>query len=133
MIRLEAEPRQGVTKKILLVDDDERLRELVLMTLGNEFEVIEATNGAEGIDAARSEEPAMILLDVNMPGLDGFSACAAITGDPSTQHIPVVMLTGRAHQGDIRKGRRVGARDYIVKPFSPTGLLNKVYEVLQVP
>ncbi len=120
-------------KKILLADDEFRLIRLVRATLGDEFEVVEARSGPEAIEVAKTEMPDLIFLDIQMPGMDGFSACLALKAEPSLQHIPVVMLTGLTEPEDRRKGRDVGADDYFVKPFSPRQLLEKVYDVLGEP
>ena len=120
-------------KKILLVDDEERLRRLVRMTLGDDFNVIEAADGEDGVSLAEKEKPDLIFLDVMMPGIDGFSTCAAVKRNPSIRHIPVVMLTGRGEREDRKRGKEAGADDYFVKPFSPRDLLDKVYDIIGEP
>jgi DNA-binding response OmpR family regulator len=121
------------SKKVLIVDDDHRLRQIVCTTIGAEFQVVEASNGPQALTLARSDDPDLILLDVNMPGVDGFRVCRILKNDPLTSQIPIVMLTGRGKRKDIQMGRDMGANDYIVKPFSPLGLINKVYEIFKEP
>jgi two-component system alkaline phosphatase synthesis response regulator PhoP len=121
------------SKKVLIVDDDHRLRQIVCTTIGTEFQIVEASNGPQALTLARSDDPDLILLDVNMPGVDGFRVCRILKNDPLTSQIPIVMLTGRGRRKDIQMGRDMGANDYIVKPFSPLGLLNKVYEIFKEP
>ena len=120
-------------KKILLVDNEERLRRLVRITLGDDFDILEASDGLEAVQLAGNEMPDLIFLDIGMPGMDGFAACDAIKKNPLTGHIPVVMLTGHEEREFKERGRVVGADEYFVKPFSPRALLDKVYEVLGEP
>ena len=119
-----------MAKKILLVDDDPRMRALMRATLGDDFELDEAGDGKEALTHVQSDPPDLILLDVIMPGMDGLETCALLKRDPKTNSIPVVILTGQGSQLDVRQGKEAGADDYFIKPFSPTALLDKVYEVL---
>lgn len=117
-------------KKILLVDDDPRLRELVAATLGDDFILLQASDGMQGLEKARREAPDLIFLDVNMPILDGLQTCASLKSDNLTKAIPVIMLTGNGSPRDLQRGREAGADDYFVKPFSPLALLDKVEQLL---
>ncbi len=118
-------------KRILLADDDPGLRRLIRATFSDsEFDLIEASDGAQALDLARGDKPSLVLLDVNMPGLDGFEVCRRLKGDPSTADIKVVMLTARGADVDRLEARNAGADEYFVKPFSPVQLLNKVYALL---
>lgn len=120
----------GSAKRILLADDDPKLRELIRATLEGYFELLEAVDGEEALKISREEKPDLILLDIMMPKLDGFEVCRRLKSDDSTGSIKVIMLTARAAKEDIRRGEEVGADAYFVKPFSPKALLDKVNEVL---
>jgi DNA-binding response OmpR family regulator len=107
------------------------LRRLILTTLGSkDFEVLEAADGLEALSLAREKHPSLVLLDIGMPGMDGFEVCRALKTDPATSAIKVVILTARRADADRARGREVGADEYFVKPFSPVRLLNKVYALL---
>jgi two-component system phosphate regulon response regulator PhoB len=122
----------GPKRRILLADDDSALRRLIGTTLGNkDFDVLNAVDGEEALRMARQQHPELVLLDVNMPKLDGFQVCQHLKSDPETSTIKVVMITARATDIDRARGREVGADDYFVKPFSPIQLLNKVYALLE--
>jgi DNA-binding response OmpR family regulator len=117
--------------RVLLADDDPALRRLIGATLGSEdFDLLQAVDGEEALSIAREKHPALVLLDVNMPRLDGFEVCRQLKADQSTASIRVVMLTARGADVDRLQAREAGADDYFVKPFSPIQLLNKVYALL---
>jgi two-component system phosphate regulon response regulator PhoB len=117
---------------VLLADDDAGLRRLIGTTLGTEdFDLLQATDGEEALAIARQKRPELVLLDVNMPKLDGFEVCRSLKSEPETAGIKVVMLTARGTDVDRAKGREAGADDYFIKPFSPVQLLNKVYALLE--
>jgi two-component system phosphate regulon response regulator PhoB len=119
-------------RRVLLADDDPGLRRLIGTTLGTEdFEVLQAVDGEEALRVARQQRPELVLLDVNMPKLDGFQVCQTLKADPETAGIKIVMITARATDVDRAHGREAGADDYFVKPFSPIQLLNKVYALLE--
>ncbi len=119
-------------RRVLLADDDPGLRRLIGTTLGtDEFDLLQAKDGDEALAIARRDRPALILLDVNMPGPSGFEVCRLLKADPATAGIKIVMLTARANDADRAQGREAGADDYFVKPFSPVQLLDKVYLLLQ--
>jgi len=121
----------GARHRVLLADDDPALRRLIGATLGSEdFELLQAIDGDEALRIAQTKHPALVLLDVNMPRLDGFEVCRQLKADPSTAAIKVVMLTARGADIDRHHAREAGADDYFVKPFSPIQLLNKVYSLL---
>ncbi|MBI2940167.1 MAG: response regulator [Chloroflexi bacterium] len=119
--------------KILLADDDTILRRLVAATLGGdeEYELLEAADGAEALDIARRERPRLMLLDVDMPKLDGFEVCAAVKGDPATRDTMVIMLTAMAQDVDRKRGEHAGANAYFTKPFSPIRLLETIDAALR--
>ena len=117
--------------RVLLADDDPALRRLIGATLGSDdFDLLQAIDGEEALRVARGEHPALVLLDVNMPRLDGFEVCRQLKSDPATADIKVVMLTARAADVDRVRAREAGADEYFIKPFSPVQLLNKVYALL---
>jgi DNA-binding response OmpR family regulator len=118
-------------RRVLLADDDPGLRRLIGTTLGTrDFDLLQATDGEEALQMARQQHPELVLLDVNMPELDGFEVCRHIKTEPETAGIKVVMLTARGAEVDWARGSDAGADDYFVKPFSPVQLLNKVYALL---
>lgn len=118
-------------KKILVADDEENLRILVRTTLDDPAcMILEAGDGNETIWIARAEHPDLILLDWMMPGISGIDVLKILHQDRQTADIPVIMLTAKAQQKDRELGLSVGARAYLVKPFSPLELMAKVQEVL---
>ncbi len=123
----------NTNKKILIVDDHERLRMLVLATFkGNDdYHLLEASAGEEAIKIAVSEKPDLILMDLMMPGkYDGLEATRILKDNGDTKDIPIVFLTAKGQESDIDQGFQAGANDYIVKPFSPTELIQKVEKLL---
>jgi len=115
--------------KVLVVDDDRVLADVVSFTLRREgFEVIQAYDGAAGIQRWIDEEPDLLILDVNMPKVDGFEVCRRIRSQSET---PIILLTVRGEEDDIVGGLEIGADDYIVKPFSPRQLVARVKAILR--
>ncbi|GIX06811.1 MAG: fused response regulator/phosphatase [Candidatus Poribacteria bacterium] len=120
-----------MAERILVVDDEPDVLDLVELVLAPEgFEVLLAKDGLEALDQARSNRPELILLDLSMPGMDGFQVIEKLREDPSTASIPVVMLTARAQISDKLRGLSSGADDYITKPFDPDELVERVRAVL---
>lgn len=120
-------------KKILFVDDHEKIRELVSITLGGDYETYEAGTGEQAVEIARRVVPDMIIMDVMMPGkLDGCQAAKIIRESPETKNAYILMLTAKGQQSDISEGFQSGADDYFLKPFSPIALVRKVESVLGV-
>jgi len=118
-------------KKILVVDDKPEVVQLVKATLeGEDYQVIDASDGREALEKIGKEKPDLVLLDVIMPKMDGFEVLTKVKNDPQTKDIPIIMLTARGQKLDKDKGRRLGAQDYIVKPFSPSHLLRKIEEIM---
>jgi CheY-like chemotaxis protein len=116
--------------KLLIADDEPSVRSLVHVTLeGDEHTILEASDGVEALEVARSEHPSLVLLDIMMPRLDGLAVCRAIKSDPATSGTVVVMLTAQAQDRDRDQGLAAGADDYFTKPFSPLALLNMVERV----
>ncbi len=110
-------------KKILVIDDEEWLREMIQLALQQRgFEMIEATNGADGIELARKELPDLILCDINMGKVDGYLTLTALRNEASTAAIPFILMTGLADSASMRHGMELGADDYLPKPFTTEGL-----------
>jgi CheY-like chemotaxis protein len=108
-----------VTRRVLVVDDDAGMRRLLQATLRQiECTAILAEDGETALSLARQHEVDAVVLDVNMPGLDGIEVCHAIRGDPATAHVPVIMLTGRGDEESAARARAAGASAYLVKPSS---------------
>jgi DNA-binding response OmpR family regulator len=120
-----------MTKKVLVIDDDptvQRLTEYVLKKSG--YEVLSAANGIDGLRKARAEKPDLVILDVMLPGLDGFEVCDRLRRDPETAHIPVLMMSGKAQATDDATAHTVGANEYLVKPASPAEIQRRVSRLL---
>jgi DNA-binding NtrC family response regulator len=113
--------------RILVVEDDEIVRENVAELLEMEgFEVLQSADGPAGIQAALRHDPALIICDVTMPGMDGFQVFEVLSGHPATTAIPFIFLTARAERSDIRRGMALGADDFITKPFARVELMDSV-------
>ncbi len=125
-----AEPLRSLNslvKRILLIDDEGKLREHYGELLRLEgFHVIEARNGREGVDRARTEAPDLVICDITMPEMNGHRVLETLRGDPKTAHLPFVFLTGWNTHDDMRTGMNLGADDYLVKPAAPDELLSAV-------
>ncbi|MDQ1384098.1 MAG: two-component system, OmpR family, alkaline phosphatase synthesis response regulator PhoP [Actinomycetota bacterium] len=112
---------------ICIVDDDPDVRELVEYKLvQNGHEVLSATNGQDALLLVPDAKPALLLLDVMMPGLSGFDVLSQLRANPATRALPIIMLTAKAQDADAERGFALGANDYMLKPFSPRELLNRI-------
>jgi len=118
--------------KILIVEDAEANIDILMETLGDDYEISVATDGETALEAVEIETPDLILLDVMMPGIDGFETCRRLKENPQTQDIPVVFITAKRETGDIVKGFQVGGVDYIPKPFQQDEVLARVRTHLQL-
>ena len=117
--------------RVLVVDDEAPIRLLCRVNLEAEkMEVLEAGDGPSGLEAARRERPDVILLDVMMPGLDGWRVAEELLDDPATQSIPIVFLTARAELRDRARGLDLGGLDYVTKPFNPVELAPMIRDLL---
>lgn len=110
--------------RVLVADDDRTIRELVRVTLGRDrrFIMLAAADGQEALDIARQSRPAVAVLDVRMPFMDGFEVCEAIRNDPDLEGMTIVMLTSLGEPADVERGNEAGADEYLLKPFSPKAL-----------
>ncbi len=117
--------------RVLIVDDSPTEIHVIRGILDkNGIEVITASNGEEGVECASREMPDLILMDVVMPGLNGFQATRAITKDPKTQHIPIIIVSTKDQETDRVWGLRQGAKDYITKPVDEAMLMQKINAML---
>ena len=118
--------------KILVIDDEIQLIEMVKIRLeANGHEIITAKDGQEGLEKAKSENPALIMCDVMMPKMDGYKVCGLLKNDARYSKIPIILFTARAQKDDLELGKEVGADAYIAKPFEPSVLLGKIDELLK--
>jgi len=117
-------------KKVLVVDDELNIRLLVKIILGNSYDVLEASNGDEALIKAQEEKPDLILLDIMMPGKDGFTTCNELKSSKATRGIPVVMLTALQHQLNEKLALSLRADGYIRKPFTSRDILNALDSML---
>lgn len=114
-------------KKVLIVDDETNVRRLVAATLGGgDYELLQAKDGNEALELARRERPVLILLDIQMPGLDGVEVCKQIKADPGLRGTVVVMLTAQTQADARRRASAAGADAFLTKPFSPLQILELV-------
>lgn len=127
----EEEPVGNTGKIILIVDDIFAIRQYISYNLGQDFRILEADNGHEGLEMARTHIPDLIICDVKMPLMDGFSFCKLIKDDVAFSHIPVILLTAMADMENKIKGLDAGAEDYLYKPFNSKELILKVQNLLQ--
>ncbi|NQU44186.1 response regulator [bacterium] len=119
-------------ENILVVEDEEDILELVSYKLSKEgYGVTGVASGEEALKTARERLPDLVVLDLMLPGLDGLEVCRILKNDPSTHHIPIVMLTAKGEEADIVTGLEIGADDYIPKPFSPRVLVARIRAVLR--
>jgi two-component system cell cycle response regulator DivK len=113
-------------KRILVVEDHQLNRDLLVQILEDDYTVIVAEDGAEGVARAEQERPDLILMDFGMPVMDGWEATRRIKGDPRLNHVPVIAITSHAMVGDEAKAREAGCDDYMAKPIHEDDLLAKI-------
>ena len=117
---------------ILVVDDEEMIRSVLRLTLVHAgYDVTEAENGEDALSKVEEESPDLILLDVMMPGMDGFAVCERLRQRPDTADLPIIMLSARSDSRSRQEGRRVGATKYLTKPLEVNKLLQHVEEALK--
>jgi two-component system alkaline phosphatase synthesis response regulator PhoP len=118
-------------KKILVIEDDPATSRLVDYSLRHEgYQVIAAFNGLEGIRKAKTEAPDLVILDVMLPGMDGFEICHQLRADPATAQLPILMFSAKAQDVDKNTGLKVGADDYLAKPAAPAEIVKRVGKLL---
>lgn len=118
-------------KRILLIEDDEGIVTALRMRLeANNYEVLSALDGADGLKQARNEKPDLIILDIMLPKLDGYKIARMLKFDEKYSTIPILMLTAKVQQADIAKGKEAGADVYITKPFKAEDLLAEIKKLL---
>jgi len=117
-------------RKILIVDDEPSVRRLVRTMLKKKFLVLEAEDGGQAIDMACIEKPDLILMDIMMPKMDGYTSCYAIKTEPTTKSIPILMLTAIDLKLNLKLSQGIGADGYITKPFTPKVLLDNIAQFL---
>jgi DNA-binding response OmpR family regulator len=117
--------------KILIAEDERDIRDLVAFTLRFAgYEVFAAGNGEEAVDMAPKVNPDLILMDVRMPRMTGYEACRKIKSNDALRDIPVVFLSAKGQESEIQQGLEVGAEEYLLKPFAPDQLTNRVKAIL---
>ena len=118
--------------KILIVEDDKFLRELIVSKLTKEnYTVFEAVDGEEGVKKIKEEKPDLVLLDLILPGIDGFEVLAQMKSDPAVFSIPVIILSNLGQREDIERGLTLGATDYMIKAhFTPGEIVEKIKSIL---
>jgi two-component system cell cycle response regulator DivK len=120
-----------MSKTILVVEDQEDNRQILRDLLGaNDYDMLEAENGEEALAAVRMQRPDLILMDIQLPVLDGYEATRRLKADPATKSIPIIVVTSYALSGDETKARESGCDAYVTKPYSPRALLAKIKEFL---
>lgn len=120
-----------MSKRILVVEDQEDNRKIVRdLVTANGYELVEAATGEEGLEMATRERPDLILMDIQLPGMDGYEVTRRIKANPALKKIPVIAVTSYALSGDDQKAFSAGCDGYVTKPFSPRLLLAKIREFL---
>ena len=120
-----------MTKKILVAEDERDIRDLIAFTLQFAgYQVVSAADGQEAVELAIKEIPNLILMDVRMPRMSGYEACRRIKTEPALQGVPIVFLSAKGQESEIRLGMEAGAEEYVVKPFAPAELVERVKQLL---
>ena len=119
--------------KILIVEDDKFLRELIAQKLTKEgYETFEAVDGEDGIKKIKEEKPELVLLDLILPGIDGFEVLSRMKEDPILSKIPVIILSNLGQKEDVERGLKLGAIDYLIKAhFTPGEIIEKIKAILK--
>jgi len=122
-----------MAKKILIIEDDKFLRELIGQKLLKEgYDIVEAVDGEKGIKSIKDEKPDLVLLDLILPGMDGFEVLTKIKKDAGIAQIPVIILSNLGQKDDIEKGLKMGAVDYLIKAhFTPGEIIDKIKVILK--
>lgn len=118
--------------RILIVEDDKDIRELMEYNLGKDgFDVSGVESGEEALEAVGRNLPELVVLDLMLPGIDGFEVCRRLKGSEASSHVPIVIVSAKGEEADIVTGLELGADDYLTKPFSPKILVARVRAVLR--
>jgi DNA-binding response OmpR family regulator len=118
-------------QKILIAEDEPDILELITFTLQfGGFEVIPTSNGEDALEMTRSEKPDLVLLDVRMPRMTGYDVCKYIKSENETRKTPVVFLSAKGQESEVNTGLDLGATEYILKPFAPDYLLDRLRNIL---
>lgn len=122
-----------MAKKILIVEDDKFLRDLITQKLSNEnFDVVIAQDGEEGVRKIEEEKPDLVILDLLLPAIDGFEVLKKMKANPKIADIPVIILSNLGQKEDVERGMALGAKDYMIKAhFTPNEVVNKVKNYLE--
>jgi DNA-binding response OmpR family regulator len=122
-----------MSQNILVVEDDKFLRELIVQKLNKEgYQTIEAIDGEEGVKKIKAEKPALVLLDLILPGIDGFEVLDQVKKDPEAAKIPVIILSNLGQKDDVERGFKLGAADYLIKAhFTPAEIISKIKAILK--
>jgi DNA-binding response OmpR family regulator len=119
-------------KTILAAEDEKDIHKLIVYNLEQEgYDVISAYSGEEAVQKTDSKRPALIMLDIMLPGMNGLDVCRVLKSNEKTQRIPIVMLTARNEEVDIIAGLEIGTDDYVTKPFSPRVLIARIRAILR--
>jgi len=117
--------------RVLVIDDDPVILELLRVNFEIEgFEVVSAGDGREGLETAKRAKPDVILSDIMMPRMDGLALVTALRGEPKTKAVPIILLSAKAQNAEVKAGLEAGADDYVTKPFDPLELIDRVNGVL---
>jgi len=117
-------------RKILIVDDEPNVRRLLRTLLKKKFTVVEAEDGGQAVNIACVEKPDLILMDIMMPKMDGYTSCYALKSEPATNSIPIIMLSAIDLKLNLQLSKEIGADGYITKPFNSRDLLDNIAQVL---
>ncbi len=119
-------------QKVLVVDDEPFIcRSLSFVLRKENYEVFEARNGEEALEAIRTHRPDLVFLDVMMPKVNGFEVTKLVKSDPELKNTKIILLTAKGQDSDRETGRKLGADDYMTKPFSPTKILERARQILE--
>ena len=118
--------------RILIAEDELDIRELIKITLTfSGFEVVAAEDGRKAVELAQDGEYDLIMMDVQMPHMDGYEACREIKKMPTLRHVPVVFLSAKGQSSEVKEGLGAGAIDYMLKPFAPDELITRINQILE--
>jgi len=119
-------------KVVMIVDDEKHIVDLIKLSLGDDYEFLEAYSGEEALNKIQEKKPDLILLDIMMPGMDGYEVAKRLKADKDTQDIVIAMVSAKKEDHDILAGIDVGAVSFVTKPFNPYELQEKVEELLEL-